>query len=183
MAPERNPTDALNQALSEQRVDGAEKTVLEIIAKTLEVDLAVVHRVIFAYEALRDIAWVRLPEHEEDWQELIPDGEVREALTKHMEAGARRYIARWAVEQKKEILVSPAALLTPANMDQICNGCPERMECVMESLHTPQECYGGRISRVLVLPLRIRKGKMDVEAKQPMGTFTVPLGAISLNHY
>lgn len=188
MVSEHNPTDALNQALSEQRVDGAEKSTLEIIARALDVPLGVVHRVIYAYEELTKHNLDHLPDTTEEWKDLIEDYDVRQAINKHMEAGARRYMVRRAIENNQRLSVLPQALLPASDMNSICNGCPIRMECVLESLHTPEQCYGvdgrnGRIQWVLVTPLRIHKGKVDVEATQPMGKYRVPIGAFLLHRY
>lgn len=193
MAPERNPTDALNQALSEQRMGGAEKSVLEIIAKALDVPLEIVHRVIYAYEGLTNhhinhLPGIHVTSPADSWGDLIESAEVRQAIDKHMEAGARRYMVRWAIENEKTLEVSPQALLPASDLGKICNGCPIRMECALESLHTPEQCYGvdgrgGRLYRLTVTPLRIHRGKVDVKATQPMGEYTVPIGAFPLHRY
>lgn len=193
MASERNPTDALDQALSEQRMGGAEKSVLDIIAKALDVPLEIVHRVIYAYNGLTNNYINHLPDigitsPAKDWSDLIESYEVRLAIDKHMEAGARRYMVRWAIENKKTLEITPQALLPVSDRGNICNGCPVRMECVINSLYTPEQCYGvdgrgGRIHRLSVTPLRIHRGKVDVKAIQPMGEYTVSIGAFPLHRY
>jgi hypothetical protein len=182
MTSDRNPTDALNQALSEQRMDGAEKNALEVIARAFELSPEIVYRVIFAFEHLRQTAWVSGSDID-GWEGLIEDDEVCVAIREHMTAGARRVMLREAIERGMGLFVSTDELIGPADSLKICNGCPTRLECVAESLFTPDQCFTSRLTRVLVVPLRMYKGKVDVVATQPQGRYTLPIEAFPLNRY
>jgi hypothetical protein len=178
MVTERNPTDALNQALSEQRVDGAEKDAFEVIAKLLDLPVEMVYRVIFAHENTPRQAVDR----DVPWGELIPSSDVRAAIKKQMRVGANRVIIRRAIENGEHIPVPVKLLIGPDEKVKICSGCPMQFECIAGSLHTPDECYDNLRSSVSVVPLRINKGQVDVKANQPLGKYSVPIGSFFL-HY
>lgn len=190
---EQTPVEALNQALLEQRMDGVEKSVMEIIARALGVPIEIVHRVNFASETLFNIfkpmPGIDILTPHESWGELIPE-KVQNALRSRMEAGARRYMVRWAIENKKHLEISPQALLKPEEVARMCDGCPSRHRCIGiyaivagEPFSTPQKCYDGHIHRVNVTPIRIHKNKVDIVADQPTGKYTVPIEAFPLTRY
>jgi hypothetical protein len=73
----------------------------------------------------------------------------------------------------------PASLLVPENDKvQICRGCPERFECVAESLHTPEECFKEHRKSLRVVPVRMTKTTVEVETQQPQGRHTILLSKI-----
>lgn len=164
---------------------GAEKSVLEIIARALGVPLELVHRVIYAYQSLElansDMAQIGMLSPHKHWGDIIENPEVRIAIDKHMDAGARRYAVRWSIENHKEIDVAVNALISDAG--KICNGCPIRLECLAESLHTPQDCFTGRLRTVPVMPIRMRDGNVTVDANQPFGQYTIPVSAVRIKRY
>jgi len=160
-------------------MDGAEKNAPDAVAKALGLPVEVIYRVIFAYECLRDVSGsFDSSEYKEDH---IKDSKVRSAIRESMALAARRIMLRNAIEKKHELLIPVEALIQDPL--KICNGCPIRLECIAESLFTPDVCYTKRITSVAVFPLRIQKGKVDVEANQPSGRYTVPIEAFALKRY
>ena len=180
MTSEHNPLTALNQALTEQLMGGAEKSALEVVSRALGLPLALVHRVVFAYVHLENETW---PHHfigslspHVSWEEIIGNDEVRESIQRRVAAGVKRYLVRHAIENQKKILVTTGALINDAM--QICNGCPIRLECIAQSLRTPNECIKGGLDVVLARPLSMKNGNVVVVAEQPAGQYTIPLSAI-----
>lgn len=184
MPDDPNLTDALNQALREVRMGDAEKSTMEIISRALGIPIEIVHRVVFARELLKNVLPARLgilfpATH---WREYIPDDDVRAALEARIDEGIRRITVRWTIENNRDFEVEVKRLLKPKDVNKICRGCPDSMECVAGSLHTPQECYDGRIPKVKVVPLRIIKNTVEVRAEHPTGTYVIPLEGVPMNH-
>lgn len=174
------PLDDLTQALEAQKFAGIETDALDVIAQALEVDRALLNRVIYAYEALRNE--VRdsplrgdFPTASHSDAALLPDAELRDAIRKAMGDGAMRLTVRYAIQNSKTLTVLASLLVPPQNISKICDGCPERIECIAENLSTPEKCLTGKHRRIQVYPLRMTKTRVEVEAAQPAGRYTIPL--------
>lgn len=184
MPDDPNLTDALNQALREVRMGDAEKSTMEIVSRALGIPLEIVHRVLFASENLHRVLPGRLGmlSPATHWREWIEDIDVRTAIENKMAEGIRRYTVRWAIENDSHFAVPVSVLLKPKDVNKICRGCPDSLECMAESLHTPTECYEKHRTTFTVVPLRIIKNTVEVRAEQPTGTYVIPLVAVPINH-
>lgn len=168
----------LQQALEQQKLNGAEKDFIEVLSRAFEIPYAVVARLIYGYHELQNATAHLAISH--NWDDRVPNEELRQAITKAMHDGVRRMIARFALENSKTITVNVKYLVPEKDKGQICKGCPERIPCIAESRSTPDRCYDWERTRLPVFPLRIIGDKLEVEATQPAGRHTVPLKAIIL---
>ncbi len=167
------PTAKLTQALIAQKVSNAESTVFEVISRALEVPEDQLKRILFAVTQLNmNPAYF-------NWEVLLPDRELREAIEKAVTDGRRRMIIATAIQNGSTLTVNTCELLPQANAHKLCNGCPERLECIAEKLYTPIQCYTERKTKLTVFPLRMTATELEVEASQPAGKHTIHLKHIS----
>lgn len=171
-------TDELAEALKRQKAGFVPTEFLVMLSKLLEVDEAIVARITYAYDKLQQHVPAGTMESVLPfWTRHMPR-ELMDAIKLGVEQGANgTYIAR-AIMASSTMTLDVELLLPAERVHEICNGCSERIECMADSLHTPQECYEERKSRVTVFPLRMTKTDVTVEAQQPRGTYTVPVSKI-----
>ncbi len=182
-------TDKVKEALERQKIGGAETDYIEVIARALEVRPALIRRVLYAFHALddklRDLGlgpFFRRAFPAETWEESLPDAELRAAIRFAMAAGVTRVVLARAILAGQEVALAVESLLPKERAAELCNGCPERLECVAESLSTPQECYLGRKKDLAVTPIKMTRRHVEVEARQPAGRYCVPLAEVKLRH-
>ncbi len=174
------PDDELAQALQEQRLVGLEKNAVELVAKALQIPEETVVRVMFAFNQLATAferasmpLTVRPPENTE----------LCDAIKFAMEEGVRRLILRHAIENGRTFSIHVSTLVPKNDVAQLCHGCPERLECVADSLHTPEECFTTHKATLHVFPIRVVKNLVEVEATQPAGRHFIPISAFRRRTY
>jgi hypothetical protein len=173
------PTDALKLALQNQKTADAEADLTEVIEKALEVPKPMLYRILYAAYCLSELETDWRMSHPDKWDELLPNAELRDAIKKAMVDGARRVVLRRSILEGKPISVDVKHLVPVDQKDQICNGCPERMNCVAENISTPAECFKWRKASLQVYPVRLTDTHVEVEAQQPAGRHYVPLKHIT----
>lgn len=171
------PTEELTQALQEQRMAGLEKNSVELIAKTLKVSEDTVLRVVFAYLELEDVA-AYTPLQNVALSDAELSVELKNAIRYAMQKGGQRLMLRYAIEHGSTLAIDAEHLVPASNPIAVCNGCPERLPCLADSLHTAEKCLSGRKSRLPVRPLRVIGTNVEVEAIQPAGLHLIPIAAI-----
>jgi len=175
------PTDALKLALEKQKTADAEADLTEVIERALEVPKPMLYRILYAAHCLSllEYDWRMSPNKDAMWDDLLPNPELREAIRKAMTDGARRVVLRQSILEGKPISVDVRHIVSESDVSQICNGCPERMQCAAENLSTPAECFKWRKASLPVYPVRLTDTHVEVEAQQPTGRHYVPLKNIN----
>ena len=172
-------TEELEKALERQRLGFVEQDMIELLARMFDADEALVARVVYAswyactQTAIFDtIAAARL---------RIP-ANVIDAIKKATDAGISRLVLARAIQASQTVTVPVDALIPMEALlaGAICEGCSERIECMADNLHTPNECTRARKAHLQVFPLRMTRETVDVEAAQPRGTFTIPIMKLKL---
>lgn len=171
------PTEALKQALRAVNVAGVEKNFAEVLAKMFDLPVAVVARVVYAIENVKHPVTWHLGEGNS--VELIPDPEVRQAIRDQANAGAKRTYLRKLQLEGRQVKVRTLAMIPPDDPSKICEGCPKTIQCVAESLSTPERCISDMeppLNGFYVNPIQIvtllkvtSTGKVTVKARQPQG--------------
>ena len=173
------PTDELKRALEQQKTADAEVDFTEVLERALEVPKPMLYRILYAAFCLSELEVDWRVEHKDQWDTLLPNWELRNAIKKAMTDGARRVVLRNAILECKSVNVKAKHLVPKDDLAAICNGCPERMLCMAESLSTPADCYRWRKASLTVYPLRLTDTHVEVEAQQPAGRHYVPLKNIT----
>ncbi len=169
--------EGVKRALLAQRVANAEHDFIEVISRALDLPAGLLARVFYAYEMLKNREG--LSTEVPDWEGLLPDDDLRQAIQKAMVDGARRVRIAEAIRRGQTLTVRPEQLVPPNQKHKLCHGCPERIECTAGRLYTADECYSSRRLRLQVVPLRMTATELEVEAQQPPGRHTIPLKDIS----
>lgn len=167
-------TTKLTQALIAQKVANAETNLIDVISRALEIPVETLHRVFYAQSLLP------LNPGCLNWEVLLPDNELREAIRKAMEDGQRRVAVASAIRNGRTLTVRTDSILAEKDIGKLCNGCPERLECTAEKLYEPYQCYHERKTHLTVYPLRMTATELEIEASQPAGKFIVPLKNITI---
>jgi hypothetical protein len=172
--------EELNEALDQQRTGFVEEDIVEALAKTFEVDEGIVRRLFFAFGCVVNMTDMSLvPSPSPCRVPTIPDwahrlgGPLIDAISMNVGAAVARLQMAEAIRRAVTIDIDIRLLLDPKDVKRICDGCPERIECMADNLHTPEECYGSLRRRMTVFPLRMTRDAATVEAQQPRGTYTV----------
>lgn len=158
------PTNELKQALRSANVSGAEKDLVEVLARMFDADPALIVRVMYAVAQLRQL-------HDVDWDDHIPSN-VRAAIKVQVDAGNRRARLREIVECEGFALASFARMVPESDPTRACAGCPKSLECVAEGLHKPEDCRVGKGAwrrTVETRPIKINKNTVTVECDHPRG--------------
>lgn len=190
-------TPELERAIAAARWQGAEASVSEAIGKMLDLDPAIVARVIFAWTEMKDgagsfdeRAW--LADQCVGLQEgvdLPPD--VASAIERATVYAIRRMAIRHCMERGKPVQV-PFSRLVPADTpSRICDGCLWQLECVRDFLSTPQSCLAGKVVlprshgpddrrmaqhvHATVKPTKLSTTTVTVVAEHPRGTYEIGL--------
>ncbi len=174
------PTEELKKALEERKMNNAEKDVLDILSRAFDVPRELLYRIIYGYERLHvhlDGTEYGMGFPKLEWSEGL-SGDLREAINLAMANGAKRLLVRYAIENAKALSVATKDLVPADKPEQLCHGCPERIECISESLSTPSECLTGRHATTIVYPIQIHRAEVEIETQQPAGRHRVPLRLI-----
>ena len=169
----------LEGALQRQRTGGPVETgVVNLIAKALGLKVGEVELTV---EMLRQIDILRGAIHDEyPWfrarAEFPP-----QAVCNALHAAARILLVTsllgQAIQDGRSLQVLARLIVPPDRVAHICDGCEESMQCLAESLSTPQACWsGGRHGYVAMRPIRFIDAKrIEMEVAQPPGTCVIPL--------
>lgn len=171
------PTDELKQALLRQKTNYVEKDVIDVISKAFDMEYGLVARILFAMVSVEGTGVFHLEHNALFPFDTIPE-DVRTAIRKAVNDGAKRVRVAKAIEESKSVTASPKDFLPRARVSEICHGCPEAMECAAESISTPQKCWEQRLQSVAVYPLRILGDQVEVEAQHPRGKHLLPISKI-----
>ena len=165
--------DELSQALNEQKMCGAERNVIEVLARVLNVSFAIAARMAFAIQCLpHDVGPLGI--YIQSWDDYL-DAELQDAILLAINNGLRRLLVRDAITRSGTITIA-AKCLFPSEEDPrcICNGCSHSLTCIADGINTPEECL--ETSFVVVYPLRfVTPKQVEVECVHPAGRFIVPL--------
>jgi hypothetical protein len=189
-------TPELDQAIASSKWKGAERDVQEIIAKLLDADPAIVARVVYAWELLKEKRLIH-----DDGQladmfaglgcgDPINDPEVRHAIEHGVARGFRRAAIRWRMEQGSMLEVEFKKLVPATAKSRMCDGCIWQLECVRDMLSTPEQCWNGKYvfcveqfdgkaSRrfqhqyAIARPVKLEGALVTVECDHPRGTFVI----------
>lgn len=191
-------TPELEQAIAAEKWKGAPGTIAEAIADVLSVDVDTVARVVYAWEAVRDLGLVNAYDDQcadmfagvGAGDPLPPD--VRRAIMHTTARAFRRVAVRWRMEHGLHLDVPFNKLLAHHEHRRMCDGCTWQLECVRDMLSTPAKCYEGkyvvckdqpyhdttrqfRHQYARVEPLRLKDATVIVRAEHPRGTYEVNL--------
>lgn len=185
--------DDLEQALAPAKWGDAEEDFIEVISRALELPAVAVERVLYAAGYVRaSRRLTKIGEGMDDGPNLSRD--LREAIEKAMEAGARRVLVRQALEKGYGVRV-PIKLLVKKPAD-VCEGCVFRMRCVMDGLSTPETCVKrGVLAKIeeagrehlrfgpkhTVFPKRLRGDVVDVTCEHPRGEWTLNIADLDFD--
>lgn len=190
-------TPELERAIAAARWQGAEASVSEAIGKMLDIDPAIVARVVFAWTEMKDgtrnlgeRAW--LADQCVSLQEgvdLPPD--VANAIDRAVTYAIRRMAIRHCMEQDQPIRVPFVKLIPASTPSRVCDGCLWQLECVRDFLSTPQRCLAGKVVfprnhgpddrrktqhvHATVKPVKLATATVSVVAEHPRGAFEVDL--------
>lgn len=189
-------TPELEQAIAAARWRGAEKNFLEVISRMLDVDPAIVARVVYAYEVLGDKTLVL--NHGSQLTDMIGElqsgGDIPEDARRAIEHAAarafKRVAIRWRMEEGLNVEVPFDKLVPRTAPMTMCDGCTWRLECVRDGLSTPQKCLQGiavlareqpdpkklrsiQYRYASVKPVKLDDAIVTVEALHPRGTYVV----------
>ena len=171
--------DELKAALERQKTAGVETDYLEMLARLLEVPVETVARVSYAFWKIEET--MLSAENREQlgtsWEKHL-DRELCQAIQLGVNDGAIRIWLARMIRKSLTIHVPVEALVSAENKIALCNGCPERIECLAETLSTPEKCYSGKKSKLPVLPTRMTRTEVTVEAAQPAGTHVIPISRL-----
>lgn len=190
-------TPELEQALAAAKWKGAEQTLSEVIAKTLDVDIEVVRRVVYAWDQIRNRRFPKLEKPE--LVDCLFDGlghgdhiddDVKEAIVDALDLGVRRSYVRQAMLHNRKLDVAMATLIPEKEVRRVCDGCPTQVVCVMNMLMTPEKCRKGdyvkhegryiQYAMVKVTPRKLVGNHVTVEADHPRGTYKLNITDILL---
>ena len=170
--------DGLAEALEKQKTANAETDALDVLCRALEVDRSLVVRILYAMSAINtalrdhhkqaefDFGHDGYSTSSEVYNRELPDLELRSAYREAMEAGVRRMIVGRAIRNGKPIRVATASWLPSEEASQLCKACPERLECIAESLSEPVECWKWEKSTLQLTPLRMNKKAAEFDIPQ-----------------
>lgn len=190
-------TPELERAIAAARWQGAEASVSEAIGKILDVDPAIVERVVFAWTEMKDgagnfgeRAWlVDQCVSLQEGVDLPPD--VASAIDRAVTYAIRRMAIRHCMERNQPIRVPFSKLVPAGTPSRICNGCLWQLECVRDFLSTPQSCLAGKVVlprnhgpddqrkaqhvHATVRPVKLATVTVSVVAEHPRGAFEIDL--------
>lgn len=174
-------TKELEQALLRQKTGDVEKDVIDVIAKALGLEYGMAARVAWA---LRYATYtLRVLFDDEDGilpvEASIEDDDVKEAIAHAIHCGVQRITMARAITNSRSVSVSPQALVTRERAHELCRGCPESLDCAAQRISTPEKCWDGRLTRLVVFPTQINGDLVEVEAQQPQGKHIVRLSVIN----
>jgi len=160
----------LEEALEEQKMKGAEKDTVEVIARALQLDPATVTRVILAYQTTKKDKNL----YGSLLHTYIPE-EVQDAIVHAIENGLRRLAIRGAIKWSKTLSIERHHLIPDNDPQKVCDGCPESLTCIAGNEHSPKDCLHNA---TVVFPLRfVDPTHVEIECTQPAGKYIVPLHA------
>ena len=85
-----------------------------------------------------------------------------------------------AIIEKTAIRIAVKSVLAEADAGTLCQGCPEKMQCITEGLSTPARCYsGGRHHFVVLTPTKLERLRVIGALSQPCGIYTIPLNRLA----
>jgi len=159
----------LEEALLEQKMQGVEKDTLEVISRALQVDPAIVTRVIYAYQMSRASS-----HYSSRLLDYLPE-KIPEAISRAVSNGLRRVGIRDAIAGSKTISLVLRDLIPEDTPQKVCEGCHESLTCIAENQRKPKDCLNRS---TVVFPLRfIDPTHIEVECTHPAGKYIVPLKA------
>lgn len=163
-------TDALKEALLRQKTAFVETDALKALAALLELPEETVARVTFAFyhtDAMGSFGVM------EGWARCLSE-QLQSAIHKGADEALLRARFARAIRDNRAVFVAVKVLLPNfCNKSEICNGCPERIECMAENLHQPIHCYDVRHSYVSTRPVRLTEKEVVVECDHPRGIYTL----------
>ena len=171
------PTEELKRALLQQKTPGISDDYFETLAKLVDMDQRLVHRVLVAYSAMADVGkwWAYSPFC--TGPELKPR-ELRDALVDAAKMCVTRIEMAKRIHRGDKLAIAIHLLLPPHKEADICNSCDERIECMAECKRTPHACYTSFKRNQLVRPLAMTQTDVTVESVIPKGIFKIPLSAL-----
>lgn len=189
MAKMPDPTDELKEALQKQRSGYAEKDIFEALSKVFEIEPGILRRLFLAFWRVQtqkgtQLVYIDTPVKRNraipDWAYSLAteNVEIIEAIFLAVDESMARLKYAGAMLSAQTIDMDVGLLIPPKDMNRICDGCPDRIDCMANNLHKPSECYHQLKRWLPVFPLRMTRDTVTVEAKQPIGTYTIPLKKI-----
>jgi hypothetical protein len=187
------PTKELEDALKASKLGNAERDLIDVIARVLEMPENLVERVLYAAETGRGCETARACEEAVltncfEGESLDPD--LKRGIQEAVRAGVARTVARWHIANEQAAHCPVDKLISdPA---KVCDGCPISLACVAHSLSTPQRCvelgpptgwgrvgrsahglerHNGSCARIVVL--KIVGDTVTVTCEHPKGTYQV----------
>lgn len=167
------PTEELKQALRSANVTNAERDLADVLAKMFDVPRELIYRVMYALLHAYGAPTRRIGKI--DFSEHLPS-DLRKAIAEQVDQGYRRTVLRQAVEKSLTAAVWIDSLVNESDYSRVCVGCPKSLECVMESLSTPEKCATGEgpiPKRMEVRPVKIHGNKVTVECDWPRGKYVL----------
>lgn len=170
------PTDELKQALRTANIRGAEKDLIEVIARMLDAPIPLVARVVYAATRVQE------QNNRIDWDRYFSTA-LRQAIANQAGAGMARVTVRETIHRNGYVMVWVDAMVPESAPDKICEGCPKSLECVSESLHKPSDCRVGKGAWAKSLeakPIKINGDEVTVDCAHPKGRFTLNIKDLDL---
>lgn len=173
--------DKLQHALDLQKTANAEEDYVEVVCRALEVKRDLLFRLLYAMgavnQALREQGQPQAFAFNYDSFSLgsdaynyeLPNLELRAAYREAMFDGVLRVLIARAILDGKSIYLRTKQFIPREQAAQLCEGCPMRLECMTESLSTPDDCWFWERSTLVAKPLRLNKTAVEVELTQPAG--------------